>query len=57
MELSGFVSSNYDGWATVGDVPFANFMYEVAEDYGIAYENDDDLGGKRAVIKNCKIVQ
>ena len=56
MELSGFVSSDYNGWATVGDVAFAEFMYGVAEEYGVAYEHECGLGGKRALIPSCNIV-
>ncbi len=54
-ELSGFISRNYDGWATVGDIAFAEFMYRIAEDNGVACEHDDGLGGKRAVIERCKL--
>lgn len=56
MELSGFISADYNGWAMVGDVTFAQFMYSVAEDYGIAYKHDHGLGGKNAIIQNCSIV-
>ena len=56
MDISGFISSNYDGWATVGDIVFAEAMYKFAEENGIAFEHDEGLGGIRAVIKNCKIV-
>lgn len=56
MRICGFINSNWDGWATIAGIAFADFMYEVAQSYGIAYEHDEGLGGRRAVIKNCKIV-
>lgn len=55
MNISGFISTNWDGWATINEVPFAESMYEFAERYGIAHEYDDGLGGKRAIIKHCSI--
>lgn len=55
VDLSGKISSNYDGWAVVGTKTFADFMYEVATDCGVAYEHEEELGGKRAVIPNCNI--
>lgn len=56
MYLSGFISSDYNGWAVVGDTTFADFMYDIAEEYGIAYKHNRGLGGKSAVIKNCSIM-
>lgn len=56
MELNGFISTNWDGWAVVGTESFADFMYHIAEDYGFAGKHHKGLGGKRAFIKNCKIV-
>lgn len=55
MELSGFVSSDHNGWATIGDTIFAEFMYHIAEDYGVAYEYEHGLGGKKAVIPSCNM--
>lgn len=54
-ELSGTISSDYNGWATVGGTTFADFMYQLAGSCGIAYEHEKDLGGKKAVIPNCNI--
>lgn len=56
MEISGFISSNYDGWAMIGNTAFADYMYEFAENNGIAFEHDEGLGGKKAIIKNCSMV-
>lgn len=56
MDISGFISSNYDGWATINEVPFAETMYRIAEANGIAYEYEDGLGGKKAMIPICKII-
>lgn len=56
MEISGFISSNYDGWATIGNTAFADYMYEFAENNGIAFEHDEGLGGQKAIIKNCNMV-
>lgn len=55
MRISGFIASDYDGWATIDNIAFANIMYQIAEDNGIAYEHEEGLGGKRAVIKKCKM--
>lgn len=55
MVLSGFVSSDHNGWVTIGDTTFAEFMYHVAGDYGVAYEYEHGLGGKEAVIPSCSI--
>ena len=54
-ELSGIISCNENGWATVGEKAFADFMYQLAEKCGVAYEHDKSLGGKKAVIPNCHI--
>lgn len=56
MRISGFIDVNYDGWATIDNVKFADIMYNIAKDNGFAYEYEWDLGGRRAGIKNCKIV-
>lgn len=56
MDISGFISINYDGWATINEVPFAETMFQFAEKHGIAYEHEDGLGGKKSTIKNCRIV-
>lgn len=55
MNISGFISEDYNGWATIKDVPFAELMYELAEQHGITHEYDDGLGGKKALIKHCRI--
>lgn len=56
MELSGFISSNHNGWAMIGGTAFADYMYEFAENNGIASEHDEGLGGREAIIKNCNMV-
>lgn len=55
MEISGFISADYDGWATIDGKAFANLMYDFAKDHGVAFEHDEGLGGKKAFIKNCSI--
>lgn len=52
MELSGLISSNYDGWTTVDNTAFADYIYQFAKECGIAYEHNDGLGGKRRSFKN-----
>lgn len=56
MRICGFIDSNWDGWATIDGIPFAESMYEFAQLHGIAYKHGEGLGGKRAAIKNCKIM-
>ncbi len=56
MELSGFISSDYNDWAMVGGTTFAEFMYSIAKEYGVAYEYEHGLGGKKAIIPNVNIV-
>lgn len=57
MIISGYIDKNYDGWATINENAFADFMYEFSEDnhIGLAFETDNDLGGKRTIIPNCNI--
>lgn len=52
--LSGFINKD-DGLAMVGNVVFADYMYKLAEEIGIAYQYNDNLGGERAFIPKCNI--
>lgn len=55
--FSGFINKNYDGWATVSEIPFADYMYSCAEscNNAVAYNHNNRLGGKRAIIPDCNI--
>lgn len=55
MYLSGYISEDWDGWAMIGSVTFANYMYYLAKKHGIAAEHEEGFGGKKALIKNCSI--
>lgn len=37
QKLFGYISKDYNGWATIGDVPFVSLMNEFAKEHGINY--------------------
>lgn len=53
--ISGIIKRNYEGTIDVGGCDFVDFMYDFADNVGLAKEHNKGLGGKRAIIDDCNM--
>ena len=53
--ISGIIERNYDGNIDIGGCDFVDFMYDFADNVGLAKEHNKGLGGKRAIIDDCNM--